>query len=163
PRFDNAVAALAGRWMPWAGKRFDSGAGRGDNLLARSARAPARVLWPLYGMKDADRKLAAFDFNTWIERGAVDPDIDVLVIDYASPATKSRWSRKIERARRLWTAAGSARPPSCTAAGNVRRPASAIGAPASGSDAHATQRGSSPLAICTPIDPRTSIITTTTR
>ena len=29
--------------------------------------------------------------------------------------------------------------------------------------AHATQRGSSPLAICTPIDPRTSIITTTTR
>ena len=90
PRFDSAVAALAGRWMPWAGKRFDSGAGRGDNLLARSARAPGRVLWPLYGMKDAGRGLAAFDFNTWTERGAVDPDIDVLVIDYASVDSNPR-------------------------------------------------------------------------
>ena len=90
PRFDNAVAALTGRWMPWAGKRFNAAERRGDNLLARSARAPSKVLWPLYKMKEAEGRLTAFDFNTWIEPGAVDPDLEVLVIDYASVDSNPR-------------------------------------------------------------------------
>jgi len=84
PAFDRAVAAITALWMPWSGKRFNAGASRGDNLLARSARVPARLLWPLYGMQEADGNVVAFDFNTWVEPGAVDPDMDVLVIDYAS-------------------------------------------------------------------------------
>jgi hypothetical protein len=90
PRFDNAVAALTGRWMPWAGKRFNAAEKRGDNLIARSARIPARILWPLYAMKEAGTRLTAFDFNTWIEPGAVNPDMDVLVIDYASVDSNPR-------------------------------------------------------------------------
>src|SRR5687767_6433229 len=61
PAFDRAVAALASRWLPWAGKRFDAAASGGDNLLRRSARGPAKLLWPTYPMSDAGADLAAFD------------------------------------------------------------------------------------------------------
>jgi hypothetical protein len=84
PLFDRAIATLTGAWMPWLGKRFDAEAKTGDNLLARSARWPSRLPWPTYPMTDSGAGLVAFDFNTWIEPGAVDSDRDVLVIDYAS-------------------------------------------------------------------------------
>jgi hypothetical protein len=80
---DRGIAAITGAWMPWAGKRFDAANSRGDNLLAKGARWPARLLWPLYGTKDAGENLVAFDFTTRVEEGAVDPGLDVLVIDYA--------------------------------------------------------------------------------
>jgi hypothetical protein len=83
PVFDRAIAAITGAWLPWAGKRFDSAAGTGDNLLLRSARLPSRIPWPRYSMRDAGNRLAAFDFETRIEPGALDPDREVLVIDYA--------------------------------------------------------------------------------
>jgi hypothetical protein len=83
PAVDRALAGITAAWLPWAGKRFDSAAARGDNLLLRSARLPAKLPWPRYRMRDAQDRLAAFDFETRVERGAVDPDRDVLVIDYA--------------------------------------------------------------------------------
>jgi hypothetical protein len=83
PTFDRVVAALASRWLPWAGKRFDAGASGGDNLLLPSARWPSKLLWPTYPMRSAGERLAAFDFETRVERGALDPETDVLVIDYA--------------------------------------------------------------------------------
>jgi hypothetical protein len=83
PAFDRLTAALAGAWLPWAGKRFDARAAKGDNLLLRSARLPAKLLWPLYRTRDAGERLAAFDFETRVEPGAIDPDREVLVIDYA--------------------------------------------------------------------------------
>jgi hypothetical protein len=81
--FDRVVAGITGAWMPWAGKRFDRANAKGDNILARSAKWPARILWPFYGTKDADDGIIAFDFTTRVEDGAVDPGLDVLVIDYA--------------------------------------------------------------------------------
>jgi hypothetical protein len=83
PAFDRAVATFTTAWLPWAGKRFDTAAARGDNLLLRSARWPSKLLWPMYQMRDAGERLAAFDFETRVEAGAVDPDRQVLVIDYA--------------------------------------------------------------------------------
>ena len=83
PAFDRIARAITGAWMPWAGKRFDSAADSGDNLLARSAKIPARLPWPRYPMRDAGDKLAAFDFETRVEPGKLDPGTDVLVIDYA--------------------------------------------------------------------------------
>ena len=41
-------------------------------------------------MTGSDAGLVVFDFNTWIEPGAVDPDRDVLVIDYASVDSNPR-------------------------------------------------------------------------
>ena len=69
--------------MPWLGKRFDAAAGRGDNVLRSSARLPSKLLWPLYSMGDADGDTAAFDFETAVEPGKVDPDRQVLKIDYS--------------------------------------------------------------------------------
>ena len=63
---------------------------KGDNLLAKSAKWPAKLLWPLYGTKDAGDNLIAFDFTTRVEKGAVDPDLDVLVIDYAPVESNPR-------------------------------------------------------------------------
>jgi hypothetical protein len=83
PAFDTGIAALTTAWLPWAGKRFDAAAETGDNLLLRSARLPSKLLWPLYAIRDAEEHLAAFDFETRVEAGALDQDREVLVIDYA--------------------------------------------------------------------------------
>ena len=87
---DRVLGLITGAWMPWAGKRFDAENAKGENLLARSARWPAKLLWPLYGTRDAGDNLTAFDFTTRVEKGAVDPELDVLVIDYASVESNPR-------------------------------------------------------------------------
>ena len=82
---DPLMRALSSSWMPWVGKRFDGASQTGDNLLTRSARIPAKGLWPRYRLEDAgDGRLAAFKFRTYVEPGKVDPDVDALKIDYDS-------------------------------------------------------------------------------
>ena len=83
PAFDTVVRAITALWMPWQGKRFDNESGTGDNRLTKSTGLVGKLLWPLYSMKDhVDGKLA-FDFETYVEAGKEDPDVDVMVIDYA--------------------------------------------------------------------------------
>jgi hypothetical protein len=83
PKFDAVVRAITALWMPWQGKRFDNQSGTGDNRLTKSTGLVGKLLWPLYSMKDhIDGKLA-FDFKTYVEAGKDDPDINVMVIDYA--------------------------------------------------------------------------------
>jgi hypothetical protein len=83
PRFDTVVRAITALWMPWQGKRFDNQAATGDNRLTKSTGLVGKLLWPLYSMRDhVDGKLA-FDFKTYVEAGKEDPDVDVMVIDYA--------------------------------------------------------------------------------
>lgn len=94
PALDAGIAALTAAWLPWAGKRFDAAARTGDNLLTRGARWPAKLLWPAYTARDAGEHLAAFEFETRVEPGAVDPDREVLVIDYAPVASNPRLAIK---------------------------------------------------------------------
>ena len=83
PKFDTVVRGITALWMPWQGKRFDNQAATGDNRLTKSTGLVGKLLWPLYSMKDhIDGKLA-FDFKTYVEPGKDDPDINVMVIDYA--------------------------------------------------------------------------------
>jgi hypothetical protein len=82
--FDRVIGSVTNSWLPWAGKRFKAGQGKGDNILVRSARWPAKLLWPLYATKSHGERLTAFDFVTRVENGVLDPDVAVLVIDYAS-------------------------------------------------------------------------------
>jgi hypothetical protein len=79
---DRVLSTLTGGWMPWLGKSFDSAANRGYNRLAPSARWPAKLLWPLYGTRDDGDARSAFDFETAIEPGKADPEVQVLKIDY---------------------------------------------------------------------------------
>lgn len=80
---DAAFKALTSVWMPWEGKRFDADAGTGDNRMTDDATIVGKVLWPLYSMKDSPAGKIAFDFTTYVEPGQEDPDIEVMVIDYA--------------------------------------------------------------------------------
>ena len=74
---------VTSRWLPWQGKTFHAKQAGGQNRLLTSARWPAKLLWPLYGTRPGDNARIAFDFQTRVERGAIQPDVDVLVIDYA--------------------------------------------------------------------------------
>jgi hypothetical protein len=83
PRFDAVVRMITSLWMPWQGKRFDAEAATGDNRLTRSTGLVGKLLWPLYSMRDHSDGKLAFDFKTYVEPGKDDPDINVMVIDYA--------------------------------------------------------------------------------
>lgn len=83
PVADAAVKAVTALWMPWQGKRFVADAATGDNRMTGVAALASKLLWPLYSMKDAEAGKLAFDFKTYVEAGKLDPDREVMVIDYA--------------------------------------------------------------------------------
>ncbi len=83
PLADKLIGSITDAWMPWLGKKFMPEEKRGVNTLTNSARWPAKLLWPFYSMEPAERGPSAFDFNTYVEAGRLDPSVDVLVIDYA--------------------------------------------------------------------------------
>jgi hypothetical protein len=91
PAVDAFARGLTRVWMPWMGKRFDSAEQVGDNRLVGSIRWVGRLLWPLYSTRDATDGRLAFDFETRVERGGVEPAVDVLVIDYAPVESNPRF------------------------------------------------------------------------
>jgi hypothetical protein len=86
PLVDVPVRLLTSAWMPWQGKSFDAAASRGVNRMTDSSRLPAKALWPQYGMRETEDGRVAFDFETGVEPGMIDPKVDVLKIDYADIA-----------------------------------------------------------------------------
>ena len=91
PAADFLLRALAGAWMPWLGKSFDTRAAHGYNRLAPSARWPAKLFWPFYETKPDVGARAAFDFETAVEPGKADPDVEVLKIDYGPVESNPRF------------------------------------------------------------------------
>jgi hypothetical protein len=87
---DKLIGAITNAWMPWVGKKFDREQKRGINTLTRSARWPAKLLWPLYATGPSPLGRTAFDFTTYVEAGQLDPSVDVLVIDYESGTANPR-------------------------------------------------------------------------
>ncbi len=90
PKADAAVRTVTALWMPWQGKRFDSAAATGDNRLTKSTGLVGKLLWPLYSMRDAEAGKLAFDFKTYVEAGKDDPELQVMVIDYANVESNPR-------------------------------------------------------------------------
>lgn len=87
---DAFVRWLTGLYMPWQGKKFDRDANEGINILKPAARSQLKVLWRSYEPKVApDGNLEAFPFRTRIAPGAIDPNVDVLKIDYDFEANPS--------------------------------------------------------------------------
>ena len=84
PLLDPVVRLITNLWMPWHGKRFDDTGVSGTNVFADSAVVPARLLWPFYKTTDAESGRLAFDFATYPDAGQLDPDVQVMVIDYAA-------------------------------------------------------------------------------
>ena len=88
---------VARRWMPWQGKTFDADRATGDNVFARDSLVAAHVVWPLYRgyIHDGPRTYRAFAFCTTIAPGRVDPDRQVLKIDYDLPANPRSSIRRV--------------------------------------------------------------------
>lgn len=89
---DSGVLRLARAWMPWKGKTFDregsAGVNRFDNTPA--TRGAFKAVFPGYVPERTTVELIeAFPMRNRIEPGELDPDVDVLKIDYdfeANPA-----------------------------------------------------------------------------
>ena len=80
------LAQLATRlYMPWQGKGFDPAQATGYNIFSRSALGPSRLLWPLYRgyQDDGAGSFRSFYFKIWTGPGLMDPQIQVLKIEYA--------------------------------------------------------------------------------
>jgi hypothetical protein len=82
PAVDLSAGLITRLWMPWQGKSFDAAQSRGINLLTGSTRWAAKLLWPRYETREAPNGRAAFEFETGIEPGRIEPAVDVLKIDY---------------------------------------------------------------------------------
>lgn len=80
------------QFRPWRGKVFDPQKERGDNIFAKNAGPWFRVLLPSYGGRrpDTDQTFRAFDFRTYVAPGLLDPDLNVLKIDYDLPENPAR-------------------------------------------------------------------------
>lgn len=93
---DAAVRAISSLYMPWLGKSFDPESQTGVNILKPNAKPPMRVLWPNYEpeLERADR-IEAFPFRTRVGPGEVDPDVQVLKIDYDFGANPDFLIRRI--------------------------------------------------------------------
>src|SRR5260370_31067344 len=87
---DRLIGSITNAWMPWLGKKFFPPEKRGINTLTNSARWPAKILWPFYSTGDASLGREAFDFNTYLEKGKLDPSVAALVIDYESVTKNPR-------------------------------------------------------------------------
>lgn len=93
---DAFVRSLGDLYMPWLGKSFDRRDATGLNVLVKSAKTPVKGLWPSYTpISESDEKLEVFAFKTRIAPGAIDPDVDVLKIDYDFEANPNFLIRKI--------------------------------------------------------------------
>jgi hypothetical protein len=90
PLADKVIGSITNAWMPWVGKKFDPAQNRGVNTLTGSARWPAKLLWPFYSTRVDPLGRGAFDFNTYVEAGKLDPSVEVLVIDYESVPSNPR-------------------------------------------------------------------------
>ena len=90
--WDALMMSLAHHWMPWLGKGFAASTGTGVNHFLPTALTfmLLRVMFPRYKAERVLRdRIEAFPFRTRIAPGELDPQVDVLKIDYdfeANPA-----------------------------------------------------------------------------
>jgi len=97
PGLTQLFQALAGAWMPWRGKTFHAAQQSGDNILTRDSYPLARFFNPFYRgfMADGPDTYRGFAFRTYIAPGLVDPDRQVLKIDYNLKENPSLTVRRV--------------------------------------------------------------------
>jgi hypothetical protein len=89
--WDWFVSRVARRWMPWQGKAFDPAARTGLNHFhpTRATSLSLTAAFPAHPQRRLPGRIEAFPFRNRVGWGALDPDVQVLKIDYdfeANPA-----------------------------------------------------------------------------
>jgi hypothetical protein len=93
---DVVLARIALAWMPWQGKVFDRAASMGVNRFDASARLPLKAVFPGYQPeRDLGGELEAFPFINRVAPGELDPEVQVLKIDYDFEANPGFIIRRI--------------------------------------------------------------------
>ena len=82
PLVDVPIDKLTDGWMPWTGKTFDAASASGVNQMTKDSAVAAKLLWPLYKMREGPEGKLAFDFKTGIVDSAIAPAMKVLKIEY---------------------------------------------------------------------------------
>ena len=92
---DSLARRISKIYMPWMGKSFDVDNDEGINVLKSGARSQVKLLWPSYEPREVNGRLEVFPFKTRVEPGALDPDVQVLKIDYDFEANPDFLIRRI--------------------------------------------------------------------
>lgn len=87
---DRVVRVLTTVWTPWLGKYFDASTKTGDNRVRWAANPLSKLLWPTYTMTRTSGGWSAFSFHTRTEPSALDPDMNVLAINYKDVGANPR-------------------------------------------------------------------------
>ncbi len=82
--------------MPWLGKSFDPERSEGVNILIPQARRALNVVWRSYEpVRVTADAIEAFPFRTRVAPGELDPEVNVLKIDYGFEANPDFIIRRI--------------------------------------------------------------------
>jgi hypothetical protein len=80
---DFMMRKIGAVWMPWLGKRFDAERERGENRITNEFGFFTRAIWPTYSTRRGEGERRGFEFETRVDRGAIEPAVPVLVVDYS--------------------------------------------------------------------------------
>ena len=87
---DGVARRIAALWMPWLGKSFDQAASTGINILTPGSKSAVKMVWRNYEpVREAADAIEVFPFVTRHAPGELDPQLEVLKIDYDSDANPS--------------------------------------------------------------------------
>lgn len=93
PGLDGPSEAVSRLWMPWKGKTFAAGDGRGRNIFTAGGRRLLRVAWPRYEgiLEEPPDRCTAFTFLTDVGKSESFPGVEVLRIDYRDLDENPSW------------------------------------------------------------------------
>jgi hypothetical protein len=82
--WDSFVSGVARVWMPWLGKAFTPAEQTGLNRFqpTKATSLSLTALFPTHPQRRFDDRIEAFPFRNRVGPGALDPDVQVLKIDY---------------------------------------------------------------------------------
>ena len=95
PVFDVLVDGMLTVYDPWVGKRLDAERATGINIFNNFMRWPLKLIWPSYRTRAEHGHRLGFEFKTREEPGAIEPRVDVLVIDYAPVPANPGLARRV--------------------------------------------------------------------
>lgn len=87
---DRAMRRIGSVWTPWLGKSFDAERRRGENRVVQAFPVFTRLVWPSYALRAKDGERRGFELETYVDRGAVEPRVRVLVVDYGRARSNPR-------------------------------------------------------------------------
>lgn len=87
PILDSWLDAITQIWLPWQGKKFDANTNIGDNIFTNDGLLLGRFIWPFYNkyVPDTRGRSLAFSFQTSVSPSLLEPDIEVLSLNFDLP------------------------------------------------------------------------------